>query len=173
VTSGEAVSNPAGQTIAAASRGGESDVPAGVGVGIAGQTEGEPPFRHDAPPPAAEERNGVPAADDRRDGNTPEPKTPEPKTVELKTPEPAGANAGGVKPPEIRTPARAPAAALASAAAPAQVKRHAPSRRPVEQAALENRTPPAAENRNTAAQENRNAPAPDNSAPSRVFGVGF
>jgi DnaJ domain len=150
VTNGEPVSNPAGQTIAVASRASDSDVP--TGAGVPGKTEGEPPVRHNAPSvyapvSDAEERNRVAAADDRRDGKTPDSKTPEP----------AGANTGGVKPPEInvklpetKMPARAPAAA----------KRHAPSRPQFEQAALENRHTPAPDN------------TPDN-APSRVFGVGF
>jgi curved DNA-binding protein CbpA len=128
---GEPVSNP-GQTISVARRDSESDVPAGAGAPT--NTEGEPPLRHDAPSldapsAAAEERNIVPAADDRRDGKTPE-KSPE------KTPEPAGANAGGMKPPEIAISARTPAAA----------KRHTPSRPRFEQAALENRNTPAPDN---------------------------
>jgi hypothetical protein len=146
----EPVSNPAGQPTAVAnrksevaSRESESDVPAGV----PGKTEGEPSVRHDAPShdassPAAEERNSVPAAGDKRDG---------------KTPEPAGANTGGVKLPEIKMSARVPV--------PVAPKRHIPGRRPIEQAALENRSSP---------QENRSAPAPaPDNAPSRVFGVGF
>jgi curved DNA-binding protein CbpA len=148
---GEPVSNPAGQSVAVASRGGESDVP--TGAGVPAKAEGEPPVRrdppsHDAPSSAAEDRNGVPAAGERRDGKTPE-KTPE------KTPDPASASTGGAKPPETKAAARSPA----------EAKRHAPSRRPIEQAAL-------VENRNTPAVESRNAQAPD-SAPSRVFGVGF
>jgi curved DNA-binding protein CbpA len=158
---GEAVSSPAGQKIAVAGRDSESDGPGDAGV--PGKTGGEPPARHEAPsapsvdPPssAAEERNSGLAADDRRDGATPD-----------RTPEPAGANTGSVKPSEIRVSARAPAAA------PPPPKRHAPNRRPIEQAALaENRNTP--DNRNTP-PESRHAPAaaPD-SAPNRVFGVGF
>jgi curved DNA-binding protein CbpA len=132
---------PAGQTIAVSSRASDSDVP--TGAGVPGETEGEPPVRHDAPSvdtsvSDAEERNSVPAAGDRRDG---------------KTPEPAGANTGGVKPPEINV--KLPEIKV-SARAPAAAKRHAPSRPRLEQAAL----------------ENRQTPAPDN-APSPVFGVGF
>jgi len=131
---GEPVSNPAGQTITLAGRDSGKDIPAGAGV--AAKTEDQPPIGHDAPSPdaqfsAADEHNDVPVADDRRDG---------------KTGEPARANAGDVKPAEIRMSARAPAAA----------KRHAPSRPQSEQATL----------------ENRNAPAPDG-APSSIFGVGF
>jgi curved DNA-binding protein CbpA len=116
LTSGQAVSNPE-QTISVARRDGESDLPAGADASRV--TEGEPPLRHDvpsldAPSSTAEERNIVPAADDRRDGKTPEL-------------EPTGANAGGMKPPETRTSARTPAA----------------SRPRFEQAALENRNTPA------------------------------
>jgi curved DNA-binding protein CbpA len=129
---------PAGQTAGAASRDSEADVPAGAGV--SGKTGGEPPVQHDAPSldapiSASEERNGIPAADDRRDG---------------KTQKPAGANADGVKLPEIKTSAHATAAAA---------KRHTPNRSNFEH--------------EQAALENRNIPAPDN-APSRpFFGVGF
>jgi curved DNA-binding protein CbpA len=80
MTNGEPVSNPAGQTIAVASRGSEADVPAGAGV--PGKPEGERPLRHDV-------------SLGRRDGETPKP---------------AGANTGGVKLPEINTSAHAPAA---------------------------------------------------------------
>jgi curved DNA-binding protein CbpA len=135
-TNGAPVSNPAGQTIAVVGRDSGSDAP--TGAGVPGKTAGEPPVRRDvpsldAPFSAAEQRNGVPA-DERRDG---------------KAAEPAGANTGGVKLPEIKeikTSARARVAA----------KRHTPSRPRFEQAAL----------------ENRNIQAPDET-PSRVFGVGF
>jgi hypothetical protein len=141
MTDGAPVSNPTGQTTAVASRDSASDVP--TGADGPGKTEGELPVQHDvpsldAPFSPAEERNSVPAAGDRRDG---------------KTPGPAGANTVGMKPPEINMK---PPDIKISARAPAAAKRHAPSRRPLEQ--------PAPENRNT--------PAPDD-APSRVFGVGF
>jgi curved DNA-binding protein CbpA len=115
MTNGEPVSNPE-QTISVARRDRESDVRGGVGAPRT--TEGEPPLRHDmpsldAPSSAAEERNIVPAAADRRDG---------------KTSEPTSANAGGMTPPETKTSARTPAAA---------------SRPRFEQAALENRNTPA------------------------------
>jgi hypothetical protein len=122
MTNGEPASNPAGQTIALA-RDSEKDVP--TGAGVPAKAEDQPSIGHDASTPdasfsAAEEHNDVPAADDRRDG---------------KTPEPASANPDGVKPPKINMSARAAAA-----------KRHTPSRPAlphVEQATLENRnTPP-------------------------------
>jgi curved DNA-binding protein CbpA len=116
-------------------------------IGVSGKTQSGPAVAHDAPSvdaPSSAERDGVPAAQDQRDG---------------KTPEPTDAVAGSVKPPEMKPPetelpARAPAAA----------RRHAPGHRPVEQAALEAR--------NTPASDNAPSRAPDN-APARVFGVGF
>jgi hypothetical protein len=122
MTNGEPASNPAGHAIALA-RDSERDVP--TGAGVPAKAEEEPSIGHDpstpeAPFSAAAEHNDVPAADDRRDG---------------KTPEPASANPDGVKAPEIKMSARAAAA-----------KRRVPSRPPLphsEQAALENRnTPP-------------------------------
>jgi curved DNA-binding protein CbpA len=133
MTKGEPASNTAGQ-IAVASRESKSDL--ATGASVPGKTNGEPPVRHDMPSlqvpfSAAEEHSSVPAADDRHDG---------------KTPETAGANTGGVKPPEIKMSPRARVAA----------KRHAPSRPAFDQATM----------------ESRSTAAPNN-PPPRVLVVGF
>jgi curved DNA-binding protein CbpA len=119
----EPVSNLVKQTTTVASGDGESDVP--TGDGVLGKTDGGPPIRHDVPSldtpvSALKERNGVPTADDRRDG---------------KTPEPGRANTGDVKIPEIKLSTRPPK----------PVKRRAARRPLLEHAALDNRL----DNRNT------------------------
>jgi curved DNA-binding protein CbpA len=98
ITDDEPVSNSAEQSIAVASQDSKSDIP--TGDGVLGKMEGAPAVRHEAPSPnspfsTVEERNGVPAADNRRDG---------------KTPEMAGANTSDVKTPEIKVSARPPKA---------------------------------------------------------------
>lgn len=115
-----------------------------------------------ASPPATAERNGT-AGDDVHDARAPDP---------------AAAN-GGVKPPEVKT------------VAPAPVKRHAPIRRPVQQAALDSARRPAdaaaptpqarpqAQAQQTQAQQSQAQPGPaaeadpPSRAPARVLGVGF
>jgi curved DNA-binding protein CbpA len=116
IANGEPVSSPAGQTIAVASQDGKSDVP--TGDGVLGKTEGESPVRHEMPSlnspfSAVEERRGIPVADNRRDG---------------KTPEIAGANTSDMKTPEIKVSARPPKAV-----------KHRAARRPIfEQASQDN-----------------------------------
>jgi hypothetical protein len=118
-TNGKPVSNPAGRTTAVASQ----DTNA---ARVPRKTEGEPPIQHDmpflyAPFSASEERNGIPAVDDKREGEAPKP---------------PGVNTG-VTLPEIKTSVHASAAE----------KRHSPSRPRFEreQAALENRNIPASD----------------------------
>jgi hypothetical protein len=129
-TSSEPASNPAGRTVAVATRDSESEGP--TSGGVPGKTEGKPTAEHGTPSldapfsPSAEEYDRIPAAGDRR-----------------QFPGPAGANRIGVKPPEKTT-------------SPPPAKRHAPSRQPLEHAAL----------------ENRNAPAPEDTR-NVIYGVGF
>ncbi|MBO0751217.1 MAG: DnaJ domain-containing protein [Bradyrhizobiaceae bacterium] len=138
-------SKPVEQPVEVAGRHDEGDVPADAVTPA--NAEVETAVQHDlaslnAPSPAGEERNSVPATADNHDERAPEPPS---------------ANPGGVKPPGTKMPARARAMVA--------TKRHTPSRRPIEQAALE--TPPHAP-----AVETSHTPTPDN-APARVFGVGF
>lgn len=106
------------QTIAAAERDGDFDVPSGrASVGVPARGKGrEPPDRQDAQSgdggfSAAESNvaplpaSGVTASDNGRDGKIPEGETPVGKKTGGKTPEPVSVATADAKPPEMRATA--------------------------------------------------------------------